>query len=131
MRVFKNSHDFLRLSTFILVIHVVILVLPLADATPTQSQKAHQEVQKHEQKGRLYKRSMALQDIKPQKTTRWFTPQITLPHRLLATKLALGAMLANGAKQVLSGKAALQKKLANAEAMLLYTLIRLSFVFVE
>ena len=103
MRVFKDRHDFLWLSTFILVIHVVILVMPSAHAIPTQPQKAHQEVQKHEQKERLYKRSMELQDTK-----------VSLPHRLLATKIALGAMLATGAKHVLTGKAALQKKLANA-----------------
>ena len=106
MRVFRDGNAFLRLSTFILVIHVVISIMPSAHAMPAQSQKADQEVQNHEQKERLFKRHLEHQVIKNTK--------VALPHRLLATKLALGAMLANGAKIVLSGKAALHKKLANA-----------------
>ena len=154
MRVFKDHHEFSRLPTYFLVMHVVVLVMPLAKAMPMQSQKADQEVQKQEQEERLFKRSVStisvdpdfhkipetpqrhdlpevpdvspqhepatdqlepqttkqgLQDVEPEKTS-----NVSLPNRLLATKLALGAMLANGAEKLLSGNAALTNKLANA-----------------
>ena len=52
-----------------------------------------------------------VQNIKPQEKSNL---SISLPNRLLATKLAIGDKLANVVKHVLSGKSAIIMKLANA-----------------
>ena len=174
MRVFKDRHEFSRLPTYFLVMHVVVLVMPLAKAMPMQPQKADQEVQKQEQEDRLFKRSVSTISVDPdfhkipETPQRHYLPEVPdvpdgpdtpetpdipdvpthngqliklptslppsdkqdpkankqeprsinaqeiLKNSLLDTKLSIAAKIKNGANLVLSGTVALAKKIANA-----------------